>query len=124
MRTYSSHAQLQSALRGFRHNGQSIGFVPTMGNLHEGHLDLVRKARQLCDVVVVSIFINPLQFGPSDDLDAYPRTLAADKEKLFIIAKSFRKSNLICIVLHEKIYVYNFYIEKNTKEYLTLTVMF
>ena len=83
MRTYSSSAQLQSALHGFRQTGQSIAFVPTMGNLHEGHLDLVRKANQLCDVVVVSIFVNPLQFGPNEDLDAYPRTLAADKEKLF-----------------------------------------
>ncbi len=83
MRTYSSNAQLQSALRGFHRTGQSIAFVPTMGNLHEGHMDLVRKARQLCDVVVVSIFVNPLQFGPSEDLDSYPRTLAADKEKLF-----------------------------------------
>ena len=54
-----------------------------MGNLHEGHLDLVRKARRLCDVVVVSIFVNPLQFGPNEDLEAYPRTMAADKEKLF-----------------------------------------
>lgn len=83
MRTYGNNAQLQSALRSFRLNGQSIALVPTMGNLHEGHLDLVRKARQLCDVVVVSIFVNPLQFGPNEDLDAYPRTLAADKEKLF-----------------------------------------
>ena len=83
MRTYSGNSQLQSALRGFRRTGQSIAFVPTMGNLHEGHLDLVRKARQLCDIVVVSIFVNPLQFGPNEDLDAYPRTMAADKEKLF-----------------------------------------
>ena len=83
MRTYNSSASLQTALAAFRSSGQRIAFVPTMGNLHEGHLDLVRKARTLCDVVVVSIFVNPLQFGPNEDLDAYPRTLAADKEKLF-----------------------------------------
>jgi pantoate--beta-alanine ligase len=83
MRTYNSSAQLQSALARFRANGQRVAFVPTMGNLHEGHLELVRRARKLCDVVVVSIFVNPLQFGPNEDLDAYPRTLAADKEKLF-----------------------------------------
>ena len=83
MRTCNSNAQLQAALKRYRSEGQSIAFVPTMGNLHEGHLDLVRKARTLCDIVVVSIFVNPLQFGAGEDLDAYPRTMAADKEKLF-----------------------------------------
>lgn len=83
MRTYETIAQLQGALRDFRQKGLTVAFVPTMGNLHEGHLDLVRRARTRCDIVVVSIFVNPLQFGPNEDLDAYPRTLAADKEKLF-----------------------------------------
>ena len=70
MRTYESNAQLQAALRTVRQRGETIAFVPTMGNLHEGHLDLVRRARSLCDVVVVSIFVNPLQFGANEDLDA------------------------------------------------------
>ncbi|MEM8662232.1 MAG: pantoate--beta-alanine ligase [Pseudomonadota bacterium] len=83
MRTYNNNSQLQSALQRLRDQGKTIAFVPTMGNLHEGHLQLVRKARSLSDIVVVSIFVNPLQFGPSEDLDAYPRTLTADKEKLF-----------------------------------------
>ncbi len=83
MRTYANNAQLQSAIRTLRQSGQTIAFVPTMGNLHEGHLKLVRKAADLCDVVVVSIFVNPLQFGANEDLDSYPRTMASDKEKLF-----------------------------------------
>ncbi len=83
MRTYATNAQLQRAIRDKRVQGQTIAFVPTMGNLHEGHLELVRKARELCDVVVVSIFVNPMQFGQNEDLDSYPRTLLADKEKLF-----------------------------------------
>jgi len=61
---------------------ESIAFVPTMGNLHEGHLDLVRRARQRGTRVVVSIFVNPLQFGPNEDFDSYPRTLEADCAKL------------------------------------------
>ena len=83
MQTYSTNTPLQNTLRDARKTGQSIAFVPTMGNLHEGHLDLVRKARCIGDLVVVSIFINPLQFGKGEDLSTYPRTLAADKEKLF-----------------------------------------
>ena len=83
MRTYATNAQLQSAIRTLRQSGKTIAFVPTMGNLHEGHLKLVRKAHSLCDVVIVSIFVNPLQFGANEDLDSYPRTMTADEEKLF-----------------------------------------
>ncbi|WP_372748619.1 pantoate--beta-alanine ligase [Litorivivens sp.] len=83
MKTFSTTARLREALNSERRNGRRVAFVPTMGNLHEGHLQLVRRARALGDVVVVSIFVNPLQFGANEDLDKYPRTLTADKEKLF-----------------------------------------
>jgi pantoate--beta-alanine ligase len=62
--------------------GERVAFVPTMGNLHEGHLELVRRARALAARAVVSVFVNPLQFGPAEDLASYPRTLARDTELL------------------------------------------
>jgi pantoate--beta-alanine ligase len=73
MKTIRTVADLREALAGPRRAGRRIGLVPTMGFFHEGHLSLMRRAREECDVVVVSLFVNPAQFGPSEDLDAYPR---------------------------------------------------
>ena len=82
MNTVHTVAQLRAALARARQENKRIGLVPTMGNLHAGHIALVEMARQRTDYVVVSIFVNPLQFGPHDDLDSYPRTLAEDQHRL------------------------------------------
>lgn len=82
MKLIHSAAELQESLERERVSGRSIAFVPTMGALHAGHLSLVELAKEASDVVVVSIFVNPLQFGPKEDFDEYPRTLAADSELL------------------------------------------
>lgn len=82
MHTLTTIKATREYLENWRKDGQRIALVPTMGNLHEGHLQLVRTARQHAGRVVVSIFVNPLQFGAGEDLDQYPRTLQADMEKL------------------------------------------
>jgi len=82
MKTVSKIPELRLQINEWRSNKQSIAFVPTMGNLHAGHLNLVEKALTVADQVIVSIFVNPLQFGPHEDYENYPRTLQADSEKL------------------------------------------
>lgn len=82
MRTVHRVSELQSELAEWRARRESIALVPTMGNLHSGHLSLVRKARELGECVVVSVFVNPLQFGPNEDFERYPRTLDADRQLL------------------------------------------
>ena len=82
MKLVHSIAEVQDYVGGRKSCGEKIAFVPTMGNLHGGHLTLVKKARESADRVVVSIYVNPLQFGPNEDYDSYPRTLEQDCQLL------------------------------------------
>ena len=82
MNTVENIKDLRAQVKAWRMQGLTIAFVPTMGNLHDGHLALVNAAHRYADKVIVSIFVNPMQFGLSEDIDNYPRTLAQDKASL------------------------------------------
>ena len=82
MQNMTSNWEVSALVRQWQRDGERIGFVPTMGNLHDGHLRLVKAAQQNTDRVVVSIYVNPMQFGPQEDLTNYPRTLEKDMLKL------------------------------------------
>ncbi len=81
MKQINRSQNMQALARESCRSGKSIALVPTMGFLHEGHLELMRRARKKADLVVVSIFVNPIQFGPNEDLDRYPRDLEGDLSK-------------------------------------------
>ena len=82
MQAVARPSELRALVAGWRRDGERIAFVPTMGNLHAGHGSLVGRASELADRVIVSIFVNPLQFGPNEDFAAYPRTPQEDRRVL------------------------------------------
>lgn len=89
MKTITTIKELREELKNHRKEGRTIGLVPTMGFLHSGHISLVERSTQECDITVVSIFVNPTQFGPNEDFDSYPRDLESDKRQLEIAGASY-----------------------------------
>ena len=100
IQTIHTVSQMQSLSRDWRREGKRIGFVPTMGALHEGHLSLVELVRPQCEQLVVSVFVNPTQFGPTEDLERYPRNLESD---LSLLAE--RKVNVVFAPERKDIYI-------------------
>lgn len=99
MQTVKTIQKLREKILHEKSQGKRIAFVPTMGNLHEGHIALVQKAKVLADFVITSIFVNPMQFGQNEDLDSYPRTLDDDSEKLIAAG-----NNLLFLPTPETVY--------------------
>jgi len=99
MQTIKTVRALRATIKQWRQDNQSIAFVPTMGNLHDGHIKLVETARHQADKVVVSIFVNPTQFGPSEDFASYPRTEQQDQDKLIAC-----NSDLLFLPTEEEMY--------------------
>jgi len=89
MKIYQKPSEIQRELIALKKTGKKIGLIPTMGNLHRGHLSLFQLAQKKCDILVGSIFVNPMQFGANEDLDKYPRTLKEDINKLQEIGVTF-----------------------------------
>ena len=99
MKIIKSVKKMQSFSHHQKEIGKTIGLVPTMGYLHSGHISLIKRARKDCDTVVVSIYVNPTQFGPGEDFKRYPRDLARDKK----LAKA-AGANLLFIPSNKEIY--------------------
>ena len=110
MNTVKNIKDLRQQVKAWRLQGLTIAFVPTMGNLHDGHLALVKAAHRYADKVIVSIFVNPMQFGLSEDIDNYPKTLAEDKSSLIKV-----NTDLLFIptsqIIYPKGYNENSYVE-------------
>jgi pantoate--beta-alanine ligase len=98
-RLISSISEMQATVRELQRGGKTVGLVPTMGALHEGHLSLVRRAKSECEVAVATIFVNPTQFAPNEDFSKYPRTLEADLQLL-----GSAKCDLVFVPSREEMY--------------------